>query len=955
MHPKLLVAKRYLVTAACAAVLLALALGWPGLKLFSQAGAGAGPLPAEEATVSLRVRFGTGDTQALPWDGTLEATGGEVLALRDWRPHPEDRIEGKNSWKLSTRKGINFTLRPVEEEPLTDPTPYLWQAGLIVDLKATSGTRVKFTTKQGEFEVAPANVAAGDTAKFLGGRVAVNRVPTARVVSTSGSEADFPTMLSGANGEVWVAWIAYRNQANSILARRFDGRAWGPVQPLVENGDVFLVKMARDAKGRAWAVWSQQVNGNWDLYGRRLEGQNWGATERLTTAPQPDLYPVLASDSQGALWLAWQGFRGGQGDIHVRRNAGDSWGPEETVSTSRANDWAPAIAADGAGSVYVAWDTYDKGNYDVVMRRFRNGKWTEVAAIADTPKYEAHVSLACDKDNRLWAAWNESGMQWGKDTGFLLTRQSTALYRSRWMSVAVYNGSEWQEPAAALEPSLPEELRGYNDLPVLQTDGAGRVWLFFRHRTNRVRDTPATSVNHRALWEIWGVSYEGDGWKHPVFVPFSQGRTDVRGGFASDGKGGFYAAWATDNRDFEQFLFRHSEVYAGRLPATPAPAAAPRLKARAIPALKTYNTHGDEPADLQRIRGYGIQSGGKTYHIYRGDIHRHTEFSFDGNNDGSLLDCYRYSLDAAGMDFLGVSDHNNLSGPDVEYVRWLGQQAADMFVLPGSFIALCAYERSVSYPNGHRNILFADRGKPTLPTPPDESRGRTGAAELYKYLRALGGIAVSHTSAGTMGTDWRDNDKEVEPLVEIYQGDRVSSEYEGAPKAAYEGDPTQQPGGFKPAGYIWNAWAKGYKLGVQCSSDHLSTHISYACTLATDFSRAGLLDGMRQRHSYGATDNIVLDYRMEAGGKEFIQGDIGAASGSPKLVVKVLGTRPIRQIDIIRNNGFIHTRAPLTKDVNFTFVDPQPVGGESYYYVRVIQVDEQMAWSSPIWITRGQR
>src|SRR5712691_11183229 len=58
-----------------------------------------------------------------------------------------------------------------------------------------------------------------------------------------------------------------------------------------------------------------------------------------------------------------------------------------------------------------------------------------------------------------------------------------------------------------------------------------------------------------------------------------------------------------------------------------------------------------------------------------------------------------------------------------------------------------------------------------------------------------------------------DNDPAVEPLVEIYQGDRVSAEYEGAPKAANRADVASAPGGFRPAGYVWNAWAKGYKLG----------------------------------------------------------------------------------------------------------------------------------------------
>jgi hypothetical protein len=156
-------------------------------------------------------------------------------------------------------------------------------------------------------------------------------------------------------------------------------------------------------------------------------------------------------------------------------------------------------------------------------------------------------------------------------------------------------------------------------------------------------------------------------------------------------------------------------------------------------------------------------------------------------------------------------------------------------------------------------------------------------------------------------------------------------------------------GGFKPKGYVWNAWAKGYKLGTQAASDHLSTHISYACTISPDGTRKGLLDAMRARHSYGATDNIVLDYRLVAqSGKEFLQGDIVQGAGPFKLSVHVIGTQPIRQIDIVCNNKFVFTQAPLQRDVSLTFTNTEP--GERYYYVRVIQVDDQMAWSSPIWV-----
>ena len=98
-------------------------------------------------------------------------------------------------------------------------------------------------------------------------------------------------------------------------------------------------------------------------------------------------------------------------------------------------------------------------------------------------------------------------------------------------------------------------------------------------------------------------------------------------------------------------------------------------------------------------------------------------------------------------------------------------------------------------------------------------------------------------------------------------------------------------------------------------------------------------------------NNIVLDYRLQTAGKEYLQGDILKADGQFKLWIKILGTSDIRQIDIIKNNTFIHTRHSLDRNTEFTFVDSNPTPGESYYYVRVQQVDEEIAWSSPIWVT----
>ncbi len=60
--------------------------------------------------------------------------------------------------------------------------------------------------------------------------------------------------------------------------------------------------------------------------------------------------------------------------------------------------------------------------------------------------------------------------------------------------------------------------------------------------------------------------------------------------------------------------------------------------------------------------------------------------------------------------------------------------------------------------------------------------------------------------------------------------------------------------------------------------------------------------------------------------------------------INIVGTAAIRQIDIIKNNTFVHTRQNLGREGSFTFVDNEPAAGDRYYYVRVMQVDDQIAW-----------
>jgi hypothetical protein len=242
---------------------------------------------------------------------------------------------------------------------------------------------------------------------------------------------------------------------------------------------------------------------------------------------------------------------------------------------------------------------------------------------------------------------------------------------------------------------------------------------------------------------------------------------------------------------------------------------------------------------------------------------------------------------------------------------------------------------------------------PAEQTGPDNPGTTRSAAVVLPYLRQYDGIAFRHTTATDQGTDWQDHDNTLEPMVEIYQGHRLVYEHEGGPKAPTAEKLYTQRSGYRPAGYVWNALAKGYRMGFEASSDHCSTHISYSCILATGTGRQDLVDAMRQRHSYGATDNIVLDFRVDADGREYLQGDEIPSASQYTLKINAVGTGPIRRVAVVHNESYAYEVTPTgERRAQFTYVDAHPVTGENRYYVRVEQEDGNLAWSSPVWIQK---
>ena len=796
------------------------------------------------------------------------------------------------------------------------------------------------------------------------------------MIGSERREDDLAAITASPDGTLWAAWLSYADRRDEIGLRQYRNNRWSNRQWVPgTSGDVWLPQVGVDAQNRAWVVWSQQLDNNWDLFARYYDpgSQNWGPIERLTRDPLPDVNPRLASDGKGRLALVWQGFRAKNSNIFLKLLENGKWGPDGRVTSRAVNDWEPAVTFDPSGSVWIAYDSYKNGNYDVYLRSVKGAEVGPEMTVAGTLRFEARATVAADAAGRVWVTWESGGANWGKDTGYTIraAQPGVVLGGAREARIRCLENGQWRDPASPLLSAFTPKIGPGQFVyqPHVFTGSDGAVWVAAKRRLQPGLGQPAPVAN-RGYWEYYMTRYEGSSWTTAAPLPKSWGRSSTRIQAAPLPDGALWLAWSTDNRPegFSHRPLRH-EIYAGRL-STRAPAPAPSLVAAAEESVEARPGHADEAGDLKAIRAYRTTLGGKSVRIVRGDFHRHTELSWDGGGgqDGSLQDFYRYMIDASSMDFGASTDHQGGANP---YWWWYTQKMTDMYHLPGAYVPIYGYERSVNQPHGHRNIFFAVRtGRVTpffmrtgveqfaMPAGPQGQESGIGTSDvvdsdtklLYEEIRKMGGIAISHTSATRMGTDWRDNDPKLEPVVEIFQGARTNYEFVGAPLAAEESKDAahMKQAGYFPIGMVRNAWAKGYRLGIIASSDHGSTHYSYAMVYTDRPTRQGILDAIRRRQTYGATDNIILDVRM---GEHFMGSEFSADAPSP-LRAKIRGTRTINRIEVIRGNQLIYTLQPGKQNVAFEYTDREAgkKKGTEYYYVRLQQADGQLAWSSPIWV-----
>ena len=690
-------------------------------------------------------------------------------------------------------------------------------------------------------------------------------------------------------------------------------RIWtGPFAVTNPGEDAMRNAVAIDGQGRAWIFYSVQRSGNFDIYARSSTASGTMSAEiRLTTDPGTDLFPVAATDSSGRVWVAWQGFRNNNLEILASVQNGNTFWPEAIVSTSPASDWDPAIATASDGEVAISWDTYDKGDYDVYVRHLQFtdhiGMDTPIP-IAATLNFEARSSVVYDRPeppvDRL------RGFRSGLGQGLRVVRHHRHLAVSQPHHSGALSGREtistppptmsaaYCRASPNTEVFLPSTPGPYgpqpdpglannrapngdvgfsakldgpkNSFPRLATDSDGTVYLFFREPAgDGLSTSSATGQTVGSIWITGMVYFDGAQWHGPGLLANTDAVGDNRPSILPLGPGHLLIAQSMDHRlsplpnGTPQADGANADIYALELNIARTQQSAQLTATGQVTPATPSPSVAAEAGAVALVDSYRPTVNGQPYQLLRGDFHRHSEISFDGVRDGPLIDSYRYFIDAAALNWVGCCDHDDGSGR--EYTWWMMQKFTDAYTLGTKFVPMYYYERSVNYPEGHRNILFAQRGIRPLPRLPLSAASSSppgppapDTTMLYAYLHFFNGISAPHTSATDQGTDWRNNDPVVEPFVEIYQGARQDYEMPGAPRS---NSATDSISGYEAAGYVSNALGLGYQLGFEASSDHVSTHISFTNLWVTAPTRAAVMSAMQSRHMYGSTDNILADFR----------------------------------------------------------------------------------------------
>ena len=333
----------------------------------------------------------------------------------------------------------------------------------------------------------------------------------------------------------------------------------------------------------------------------------------------------------------------------------------------------------------------------------------------------------------------------------------------------------------------------------------------------------------------------------------------------------------------------------------------------------------------------------QNYNVYFGDLHEHSIHSWDANPGAlSPAAAYAYAKHIAQIDFMAITDHTNgLSESNFQNVR----AASQKYNHPDSqFVAIAGQELGslggTGY--GHMNIF-----EPlTRADNSSDNDTRYNLSRAYQFLidNQLPG-QFNHPSTDNGNSNFQNFDY-FEPVdlymntLEVING-RRSEDYERYYLLALENG--------------WHVGAVGdqdnhagrYGDNVSSAGDIYLTGV-----LVDSLTKPKVLDAIRKRRTYAfetspATDRMFLT-EFTADGRWL--GDVFDNDDNQiDFKISARANANFISAQLYKNNLLIKTFTPNRNDFAWQVTDSASFGSV-YYFLKLIQEDADVLWSSPIWV-----
>lgn len=335
------------------------------------------------------------------------------------------------------------------------------------------------------------------------------------------------------------------------------------------------------------------------------------------------------------------------------------------------------------------------------------------------------------------------------------------------------------------------------------------------------------------------------------------------------------------------------------------------------------------------------------YNLYWGDVHTHSAFSVDcverEKMDMSPGDLMRAARLRAGLDFYAATDHHQPQDPARNHIgadNWRALiDAVAAHHEPGAFVTFPGIEYRCT--RGDTVVLFN-----WLPDYGEINRASwTDVRALWQALEGQDYLTIPHFhNPGRLEpSEWwqPDSDPNVEPVLEIFSC-----------HGSYEREDARERHiplikASRPDRYGAHFLREGYRYGFVCNSDGHKGHVGtngLTAVFAKALTREAILDAYRRRHVYGTTNARI---RLIVTGNGHLMGDVVPNTPDKRLEIDVVGENRLKRIDLYRNAELYRRIAPEGK--RFHDVITVQEAPPSHWYVRVTQIDNHIAYSSPIW------